>query len=418
MPIYEYKGLSKKGKSVTGLVDADSPRELKERLKREGTFLTQYTETGRAGEKRTVGGEKAGSREVELSLFKRIKLIEVAEFTRQLATLVRAGIPVVDALSALSEQLENEKFKRVTSQVKRAVSEGASLGDALRAHPKVFPPLYSNMVGAGESSGNLEAVFARLADFMEGQVKLRSKLMGAMMYPLIMMGLGFIIVTMMMLFVVPMIKDIFDEMGKELPFITKVLIGTSDFFVDYWWLIFSVVIGGIVWFLRWRKSESGKPRWDRFTLKVPIFGPLIRMMSIARFTRTLATLLASGVPILSAMNIVRTIITNSVLANVVEDAREAVKEGQSIAEPLRRSKEFPSMVTHMIAVGEKSGELEAMLGNVADSYEVQVEGRVAALSSVLEPIMIVVMGAAIAFLVFAILMPMMQMGSLGRDGGV
>lgn len=418
MPIYEYKGLNNKGKAVTGLVDADSPRGLKDRLKREGTFLTQYTETDRGGEKRTVGGEKAGSREVELSLFKRIKLIEVAEFTRQLATLVRAGIPVVDALGALSSQLENEKLKRVVSQVKRDVSEGTSLGNALRAHPKVFPPLYSNMVGAGESSGNLEAVFARLADFMEGQVKLRAKLMGAMMYPIIMMGLGFVIVTLMMLFVVPMIKDIFDEMGKELPWMTKLLIGTSDFFVDFWWLIFLLLGAGLAWFLRWRKSEAGKPHWDRFTLNVPIFGPLIRMMSIARFTRTLATLLASGVPILSAMNIVRTIITNSVLQDVIEDAREAVKEGEAIAEPLRRSKEFPAMVTHMISVGEKSGELEAMLGNVADSYEVQVESRIAQLSSVLEPIMIVVMGAAIAFLVFAILMPMMEMGSLGREGGM
>lgn len=413
MPIYEYKGLNAKGRNVSGLVDADSPRSLRERLKRDGTYLTQYVETDRGGEKRTVGGEKKGSREIEFSFGGTgIKLMEVSEMTRQLATLLKAGIPVVEAINALADQMENPKFKRVLSQVKREVNEGQALAKALAKHPKVFPPLYSNMVGAGEQSGNLDAVFARLADFTENSVRLRSKLKGAMTYPVIMIVLGGLIVALMMLFVVPKISEVFEEMGTELPWITQIMIGFSEFLVDWWWLILFFMVGGFIAFNQWRRTPNGKPVWDRFILKVPVFGPLIRMLAVAQFTRTLSTLLQSGVPILGAMNICRTIITNSVLADVIENAREAVKEGQPIAEPLKRSGEFPSMVTHMISVGERSGELEEMLGNVADSYEVQAESRITQLSSVLEPVMIVFMGVAVAFLVFAILMPMLQMNEM------
>lgn len=417
MPIYEYKGLDAKGKTTAGMVDADSPRALKNQLRRDGVFLTQYTETARGGKKRTVGGEKTGSREVRLlDSLKRIKLLEVSEFTRQIATLLHAGIPMVEALAALADQQENPKLKRVLSQVKRAVSEGSSLAQALGEHPKVFPDLYVNMCAAGESSGTLDAVFDRLSEFMESSVRLRAKLMGAMMYPIIMVVLGFGIVTLMMLFVVPKIAEIFTEMGTDLPLITKILIGTSHFFLTFWPLIFAGLFGGAFGFRRWRKTEAGRERWDRFVLKIPVFGRLIRMLAIARFARTLSTLLASSVPILTAMNIVRSIISNTALASVVDAARDAVKEGQPIADPLKRSGEFPPMVTHMISVGERSGQLEQMLGNVADSYEVQVDSKITQLSSVLEPVMILFMGAAVAFLVFAILMPMMQMNDLVSGG--
>lgn len=419
MPIFEYKGLNAKGKSVSGVIDAESPRVLKERLQRDGIFLSKYVATDRAGVKRTVGGEKAGSREVSLAAsLQRIKVIEVAEITRQMATLIKAGIPVVDALTAVSEQLENQKLKRVMTQIKQDVSEGASLKDALVQHPRVFETLYVNMVGAGEQSGNLDVVFERLSDFTENQVRLRAKLMGAMMYPLIMVVLGFLIVSLMMLFVVPKISEMFEEMGAELPFITRVLIGTSEIFQNWWYLIFLGIIGGSIFFSRWRRSQTGKPVWDRFVLRVWIFGPLIRMLSIARFARTLSTLLASGVPILTAMDIVRSILTNETLAVVIDDARDAVKEGEPIADPLKRSRQFPPMVTHMIAIGEKSGQLESMLGNVADSYEVQVDSKITQLTSVLEPVMIVLMGGAVAFLVFAILMPMMQMNDVISGSGM
>ncbi len=416
MPIYEYKGLNAKGKPSSGVLDADSPRDLKDRLKREGVFLTKYVETTRAGDKRTVGGEKAGSQEVQIS-FTRVKIMEVAEVTRQLATLVRAGIPVVESIGAIAEQLENPKFKRIMSQVKRAMSEGTSMSNALKEHPKVFSNLYVNMVAAGESSGNLDLVLERLAEFTESQVRLRAKLMGALMYPMIMVFLGLIIVSMMMLFVVPKISEMFEEMGAELPLITRILIGSSELMQTFWPLLLLGSVGFVIWFNRWRVSERGKPRWDAFTLRVPIFGPLIRMLNVARFARTLSTLLASGVPILSAMNIVKSVLGNKILADVIENAREAVKEGHSIADPLKRSGEFPPMVTHMVAVGERSGELEAMLGNVANSYEVQVDSKITQLTSILEPVMIVIMGAGVAFLVFAILMPMMQMNEVIASGG-
>jgi general secretion pathway protein F len=273
------------------------------------------------------------------------------------------------------------------------------------------------MVAAGESSGNLDVVFARLAEFTEAQVRLKAKVMGAMMYPIIMVVLGFLIVAMMMIFVIPQIAEIFEEMGTDLPWITVTLIGISDFFVDFWWLMILAFIGGSYSFKRWKKTPAGKTKWDGIMLKIWVFGPLIRMLSIARFTRTLSTLLESGVPILTSMTIVKSVVTNDVLAKVIEEAREAVKEGHPIADPLKASGEFPSMVTHMIAVGERSGELEAMLANVAESYEIQVESKISQLASTLEPVMILFMGAAVAFLVFAILMPMMQMNEMFSAGG-
>ncbi|MGB0590869.1 MAG: type II secretion system inner membrane protein GspF [Myxococcota bacterium] len=419
MPIYEYKGLNAKGKQANGVLDADSPRDLKDRLKRQGIYMSEYVETDRGGKRRKVGGEQTGSKEVSFSdMMRRITLLEVAELTRQLATLSRAGIPLVESLAALTDEHDNPKLKRVMSQVKRAVSEGSSLANALQAHPTVFPPIYVNMVNAGESSGNLDIVFDRLATLTESQVRLRGKLMGALMYPIIMVFLGGVIITLMMLFVVPKMAEMFEEMGAQLPTVTRILITFSEFISDWWLLLFLAFGGGVTAFNRWRVSENGKPTWDAFTLRVPIFGPLIRMLNVARFARTLSTLLASGVPILTAMSIVESILNNHVLASVIEQAREAVKEGSAVADTLRQSGEFPSMVCHMVAIGERSGELESMLGNVADSYEAHVDSKVQALTSVLEPVMIVVMGGAVAFLVFAILQPMMNMNELFASGGL
>lgn len=418
MPVYEYKGLNAKGKATKGLLDADSPKELKDRLKRQGVFISEYVETDRGGKRRKVGGEKTASRDVSLAdALRKISLLEIAELTRQLATLSRAGIPLIESLTAVTEEHDNPKLKRVMSQVKRAVSEGSSMANALKAHPKVFPPLYVNMVNAGETSGNLDLVFDRLADLTESQVRLRGKVMGAMMYPVIMVIIGGLIVLLMMLFVVPKMAGMFEEMGAQLPTVTRVLITISEFVGNWWFLLVLGLMGGTSLFARWRISETGKPKWDAFVLKIPVFGQLIRMLNIARFARTLSTLLASGVPILSAMSIVESILSNHVLARVVEEARGAVKEGNAVAETLKSSGEFPSMVCHMISVGERSGELEAMLGNVADSYENQVDSKVQQLTSVLEPIMIVVMGGAVAFLVFAILQPMMNMNELFASGG-
>lgn len=414
MPIFEYKGLSAKGKPVAGVKDTDSPRTLKADLRKEGIFLTQYAERTRAGDKKAVvkgeGVRARGSREIDVRrFFQRIKLMEVAEMTRQLAVLLRAGIPIVDALTAIIAQVESPKLKEIMTGVRQAVNEGASLGNALSEHPKVFSDLYVNMVHAGESSGTLDLVFERLAAFTESQVKLKTKVTGAMVYPIIMMTVAFLIITLLMIFVIPKMTAIFDEMGMDLPFLTRALKGTSELFVDYWYLGFGAIFFSIWGFRRWKRSEKGRAAWDRLKLKMPIFGKLFRMISIARFSRTLGTLLNSGVPLLNAMNIVRSVVDNAVMEGVVDRAREAIREGESIALPLERSKQFPPMVTHMIAIGEKTGELEQMLDNVSNSYEMQVDSKVSTLTTVLEPLMIVVMGVVVALIVFAILTPMLKM---------
>lgn len=414
MPIYEYKGINAKGKQIKGVLDADSARSLKDRLAKEGVFLSEYIETRGGEEVKRAGQQQAGSREVKLSFLQRVKLLEVAEVTRQLATLVRSGIQVTDAIGAISEQLENPLFKKILAEVKRNVSEGSTLANALKRHPKVFSDLYVNMVASGESSGTLDVVFERLADVTEASVRLRSKLTSALVYPVIMLCMSFGIVFLMMVFVIPKITELLENMGKELPMPTKVIIALSDVVRNYWWLLAILFIGGILLFNRWRKTEAGHVKWDRWSLGFPIFGKLSREMGVARFARTLSTLLAAGVPILSALTIVQNVIGNVILGKVVEDARNAVKEGQPIADALKKSKEFPPMVVHMIAVGEKSGQLEQMLTNVANSYEMQAEQKVTRLTAVLEPLMIVMMGIVIGFMVVAIILPMMDMSQLNK----
>jgi general secretion pathway protein F len=414
VPIYEYKGLNARGKEAKGVLDADSPRSLKERLFKEGIFLSEYIETRGGEETRRAGQQQAGSREVKLTFLQKVSHLEVAEVTRQLATLVRSGIQVVDAIGAISEQLENPLFKKILAEVKRNVSEGSTLAQALKKHPKVFSDLYVNMVGSGESSGTLDVVFERLAEVTESSVRLRSKLTSALVYPAIMLGLSTVIVLMMMIFVIPKMTELLEQMGKDLPGVTKFLIGVSDLVRNWWPVLLLLVVGAFMLFNRWRRSDKGKPTWDRWTLGFPIFGKLFREMGVARFARTLSTLLAAGVPILNALTIVQNVIGNMVLGKVVEQAREAVKEGQPIAEALKRSKEFPPMVVHMISVGERSGQLEQMLTNVANSYELQAEQKVARLTAVLEPIMIVMMGLVVGFMVISIILPMMDMSQMGK----
>lgn len=414
MPIYEYKGINARGKAQNGVLDADSPRSLKERLLKDGVFLSEYIETRGGAETRRAGQQQAGSREVKLTFLQSVKILEVAEVTRQLATLVRSGIQVVDAISAISEQLENPLFKKILAEVKRNVSEGSTLANALKKHPKVFSDLYVNMVASGESSGTLDVVFERLAEVTESQVRLRSKLTSALVYPVIMLGLSFIIVLGMMIFVIPKMTELLEQMGKDLPGVTKFLIAMSDLVRNWWPVLLILAAGAFLLFNRWRRSEKGRPKWDRWTLGFPIFGKLFREMGVARFSRTLSTLLAAGVPILNALTIVQNVIGNLVLAKVVEQAREAVKEGQPIAEALKRSKEFPPMVVHMISVGERSGQLEQMLTNVANSYELQAEQKVSRLTAVLEPLMIVMMGLVVGFMVISIILPMMDMSQMGK----
>lgn len=411
MAVFEFKGLNAAGKTVSGVRDAENAKVLRQLLRREGIFLTEVT-----AERQSAGAVSAGGTARNLKLkqlfFGRVSTDDVAILTRQLATLLHAGIPLVDALNALIEQVENERLKTIVTQVKERVNEGASLADALGDHPRVFSNLYVNMVRSGEHSGALDVVLTRLADFTEAQARLRSKILGTLMYPAMMMGVGFLIVVVLLTVVVPKISQMFEDMGATLPLITRILIGASNFASQNWYVALGVLVLGGWLFSKWKKTPKGTVAWDRFLLKTPVLGQMIRQLAIARFSRTLATLLKSGVPLLTSMGIVKALVTNSVLADVIEKARESIREGESIAGPLKRSGEFPPIVYHMIAIGEKSGQLEEMLTNVADAYDAQVETRIAALTSLLEPLLIVMMGGVVAFMVFSILMPILQMNTL------
>src|SRR5215831_19975600 len=318
MPVFEYRGLTPAGKQVKGLLEADSSRSLRQQLKRSGVFLTDVVaeresdapaRTKQNGTAVAQPKPSLASREVQLGklIRGRVTSDDVAIFTRQLSTLLHAGVTLVDALTALVDQTEKERLKRVVSDVKTRVNEGSSLADALAQHGRIFGSLYINMVRAGEASGALDAVLARLADFTEGQAKLRQKVLGTLIYPVIMTVIGSGILALLMTVVVPKVTKIFESMKVSLPWTTRLLIFTSNAFADFWWLIFPVAIGAIVGFFRWKASPKGRPVWDRFVLRAPIFGSLVRMLAIARFSRTLATLLRSGVPLLTSMDITKNV---------------------------------------------------------------------------------------------------------------
>lgn len=402
MPVYEYKGLDKGGKAVSGILDVESQGALRQLLQGKGVFVTEVKE-GRAG-----GGRAAGDVDFKRML-QFVGLRDIAVLTRQLATLLKAGIPLVEALNALTEQADKDELKRVLSDVRRKVNEGSGLAMALADHPKQFSDLYVNMVRAGESSGNLDVVLMRLTDFLEAQMELRSKVTSAMIYPALMTVVGTGILGFLFAFVVPKITQIFEDQEQALPWATSLLIWISNTLASWWFLIIPSIFFAIWGFFRWKKTPQGRDKWDRFVLKVPLVGGIVRMIAVARFSKTLATLLSSGVPLLTALDIVKNILGNNRLIEVIEEVRVNVREGESIAQPLKRSGEFPPLVSHMIAIGERTGQLEDMLDNVAASYEQQVNIQIEAMTTLLEPLMIVGMGGAVGFIVFAIMWPILQL---------
>jgi general secretion pathway protein F len=405
MAVYAYKGVDSRGKNVKGIRDADSAKALRTLLKRDGVLATEILEQSEAAAK--------AARDIDFArMFRRVSPMDVAVATRQLSVLLRSGVPLVESLSALIEQLEQPELKTAFTDTRNQVNEGSTLADALKAHPKIFPSLYVNMVAAGEASGTLEEVLARLAEFLDEQTRLQSKVRGALAYPLVMAVVVVAILFLMMSVVVPKVTAIFDNFNQTLPWYTRILIFTSDVFSNYWWLIAALIVGAIYWLRRWRATEEGRKKWDLFVLEMPVFGPLLILVAVSRFARTLSTLLASGVPVLTAMDITRNVLGNTELMRVVEDARASVREGEGIAKPLRQAGRFPPIVTHMIAVGERSGQLEEMLLHVADAYDQQVEVRIGAMTSVLEPLLIVVMGAVVGGIAFAILMPLLQLNEM------
>jgi general secretion pathway protein F len=413
MPVFEFKGLTQEGKETRGLREADSPRALRVLLRKEGIFLTDLSSKGNNAKNPSTAAGML-QREIKLGkLFRsKISIGQLASLTRQLATLLAADVALVEALSALVDQTTEENIKRILSDIKQRVNEGASLAKGLEAHKRDFGELYINMVRAGEHSGALDTVLLRLAEFSEGQARLKQKLIGTLIYPIIMALMGGVILTVLMTYVVPKVAKLFADTQATLPITTRILMSTSDIFQNYWFILFPLIAAIAFAALKWTQSKSGKPIWHRWQLKLPVVGNLVRMISVARFSRTLATLLKSGVPVLSALEIVQNVISNSVISDVIKDVRESIREGESISAPLKRSGHFPPLVFHMIAVGERSGKLEEMLLSIAENYEQQAEVRIGALTSILEPIIILAMGGVVFFVAIAILQPMLTLNTL------
>jgi len=409
MGAYAYTGLSAKGKNVKGVATADSVAALKATLRREGIYLTGVNEATTPTEKKRASGA-TGGREVDLSrIFDRVNQEMVAYTTRLLGTLLHAGVTLPEALKALTDQVESPRFKGILSDIAEKVNQGGSLAESMAGYPKVFPDLYVNMIRAGEASGALETVLFRLAEFLEKQIEIKGKVTSAMVYPAVLGVLGGIIIVVLMIGIVPKITAMFEGMNASLPWNTELLIWLSDAMSTYWYLM---VLGtsGLVWLWRkWVSTESGRARTDDWVLRLPVAGDLVRKIAISRFARTLGTLLASGVQLLQALDIVRTLLGNVVLEEVITTARNNIREGQGIAPAIKQSGQFPPLVTHMIAVGERSGQLEQMLGDVADTYDRETDTQIQRFTALLEPLMIVVMGIAVGFVVYSIMTPIMML---------
>jgi general secretion pathway protein F len=402
MPVYEYKGVTVQGKKVSGVQDGEGLKAVRTKLKKEGVVVLEIREGG--------GLRARGSREIRFGS-RRVRLGDLANATRQLSTLLSSGLPLMDALTVLVEQEEAAGLKSALSSVRDAVREGSSLADALKANPKAFSQLYMNMVSAGEASGTLEITLDRLADFLDEQVRFRGRFAAALAYPALMTVIGVGVLFFLFAFVMPRVVGMFEDMRQQLPFITLALLWVVKFLSTLWWAIL-IVAGGAAYYLRrYFSTVAGKAWLDANLLRLPVFGSLIRMIAVSRFTRTLGTLLQSGVPALTALDIVRSVVGNTVLAEAIQKARENVREGEPIADPLRRSGLFPPVVVQMVAVGEKSGELEKMLLKISDSFDRTVETRITALMSLLEPVIILVMGLVVGFIVVAILLPILQMST-------
>lgn len=402
MAVYNYKGISSSGQEKKGTVTAESLAQGKQKVKQLGIMLTSIREDNSSSKKKSSS----------MSFGAKVNIAELSLMTRQLSTLLKAKIPLVQALTALVDQTELPYMKGVLADIKQKVNEGASLASAFGEYPKVFNNVYVNMVEAGESSGTLSIVLVRLAEFTEAQVKLKNKIKGAMMYPMIMVLFGSMMMGIIFAFVIPKIAKIFVSMKKELPWTTQLAIGISDFVLNYWYVVIIGSVMSVFFFKKYIQTKKGRSQFDAVLLKLPIVGNLSTMINISRFASTLSTLLNSGVPIIGSMKIVENLISNVHIQKSISEAKDSISEGSSMTGPLVKSQLFPPMVTHMISLGEKSGELEPMLQIISDNYEEQVETKLSGLTSILEPVMMVGMGLAVGFIVFSVVMPLMDMNKL------
>jgi general secretion pathway protein F len=403
MPVYAYKGVGAGSRSASGTVDAESARDARLKLRGEGIFATELVE----------GQQKTGVSEVlarfKLPELRRVPDLELSLFTNQLSTLLAAGVPLVQSLEALTEQIENVKLKTTVGRLREEVNQGTALADALGQHTSIFDELYCSMVRAGESSGSLDLVLRRLGEYVENRMRLQNQITSAMTYPAVMMAVSVVVMGILLVKVIPSITQLLEGLGQELPFATVAVIAVSSVVTDWWLPAFIVLAGLALAFARAIQTPRGRLIWDRIRLRTPIIGRAVRLISISRFSRTLSTLLSGGVPIVQALEIASTTSGNRVIALAVTSAREAITRGSSIAQPLRQSGEFPPLVTHMISVGEASGELDTMLTKVADTYDELVGHSLKRVLDLLGPLLLLFVAGVVVMIILSTLLPLMNL---------
>jgi general secretion pathway protein F len=421
MPVYQYTALTVDGREDKGLVDADSPKEARLRLRERSLHVTGLAPAD-AGKAVLPAGASAAPRVAEARPFRpdawlrrfrgRRNLTELAMTTRQLATLLGAGIPLVEALSALIEQSGNRALEATLRDIRERVSQGAAFADALATHPRWFSALYVNMVRSGEASGTLDNVLSRLADYIQAQNRLRSRVTAALTYPAILVFIGVTVVVFLLLVVVPTILDVLRQQKLALPLPTQILVFVQGIVRGYWWAMLLAIVTCVVAFRLWVKSPRGRLAWDGYILRMPVFGELFKKQAVSRFASTFATLLESGLPVIEALAVVKTVVNNSVLENTLEQCRQKITEGADISTPLRQSRIFPPVVSYMVAIGEESGKLESLLRKISDSYNEEVDLTVQKIMTLIEPVMIVVMATIVAYIVLSIMLPILQISNV------
>ena len=408
MPVFEYTALDSRGKTTSGIIDAEGAQVARQKLRTSGIFPISIKETLEAAPKKAPRVFALTRR------LGRVKPVEVSMMTRQLSTLIGAGFPLVSALDALVPQTKSHGFKKILAQIKELIVEGNSFAQALLKYPGAFSPLYVNMVRAGETSGTLEIVLERLADITEKQQALKNRIQTALAYPIFMMVIGTVVLLVLMIYIVPSITSIFADMDQVLPTPTRILIFLSDFLKSYWWSILIILVAIGIFFNRAKKTAKGRYWIDKTMLILPGMGVLAKKLAVGRFARTLGSLLDNGVSMLIAMDIVKNIAGNILIADSVETAAIEVGKGQGLGTALSGSGIFPQLCIQMIQVGEQSGQLENMLTKIADIYENEVENTILRLTSYLEPVMILVMGSIVGFIVLSICLPIFEMNQLIR----
>ena len=408
MPVYEYTALNTAGKKLKGIIDADSLTAARQKIRQAGNYPVDIKETVPRGRIKSGKG-------LQLPQFgKRVKPQEIHVATRQLATLLGAGIPLVPALNGLLEQTTNSALRTIIAQIKDGVNEGNSLTSALSEHPRLFSRIYVNMVQAGEASGSLDVVLERLAEFGENQQALKSRITAAMIYPIFMALVGMGVLFMLITFIVPSITKVFEGTKQALPLPTIFLIKLSSLLAGYWWLLLLLILACVVAVRYGLSRPAGRRFWDRMKLTLPGLSDLNIKIASARFGRTLSSMLHAGVPLFTSLGIAKNILNNVILAEVLEEAAVELEKGKSLSQILRGSKWFTPMLVQMIAVGEQSGALEKMLEKAAESYEKEIEAKILALTSMIEPVMILTMGLVVSFIVISILLPIFEMNQLIR----